>query len=143
MARRRNKGARSVKKQAELVRKRIKTTVEETIPKNIEIALTKAVIIVGNKALEYTPLAFGMLVNSQFRRVSEVKGGWRMSIGYTTGYAAALHERTDWSPAPLENASGKKVKPATNLNAKSKFLTDAAKETREKVQPVIKKELTL
>lgn len=118
--------AAQIRKQAQDIQRNAKKLAAETIPRNIERALTGVGIVVGNKALEYTPIEFSMLVNSQYRAVDAYPNRYSVRVGYTADYAAALHEREDWSPRPVEDKKG----PAWNPNAKPKFLTDAAEETR-------------
>lgn len=104
------------------------------IPIKAEKALTIAAITVANKALEYTPMEYSALVNSQYREVKMLGGKAVASIGYTQGYAAALHERTDWSPRPVEDKKG----PAWNPSAKPKFLQSAGEEMLPEVSRHIK-----
>jgi len=92
--------------------------------------LTASAIVVQAKAMEYTPLEFGTLQNSQYREA--VKGN-SITIGYTANYAAALHERTDWQPRPVDQKDG----PAWNPDAKPQFLADALEEKRPEVMQIL------
>lgn len=129
----------TIKQQAQQINRNVRKLTEREIPLNIERALTVVAIIVGNKALEYTPIEFSMLVNGQYRTIDAYANGYTARVGYTANYAAALHERTDWSPRPVEDKKG----PAWNPNAKPKFLTDAAKETKIEYTRVLLGDLKL
>lgn len=125
--------ARDIAAQTRQIQKNAKELIQGEIPKDIERALTAVGVVVGNKSLEYTPVEFSILVNSQYRIVKVKPNGYRVTVGYTQGYAAPLHERTDWSPRP----PSQKLGPAWNPNAKPKFLTMAAEETRETQRRII------
>lgn len=96
----RTRNARNIKMQQNRIRKNVQTVVHGKIPLKIERALTAIGVVVGNRAIEFTPLDTGALINSQDRDVREYMGGYRLSIVYTQSYAAALHNRDDWKPRP-------------------------------------------
>ncbi len=98
--------------------------------------LTASAIVVQAKAMEYTPIEYGALQNSQYREA--VKGN-SITIGYTADYAAALHERDDWSPRPVDQKDG----PAWNPKAKPQFLTKALEEKRPEVMKILSGALQL
>lgn len=131
--------ARDIAAQTRQIQKNAKTLIQDEIPKDIDRALTALGVVVGNKSLEYTPVEFSMLVNSQYRVVEAKPNGYRVKVGYTQEYAAPLHERTNWSPRPPDQKLG----PAWNPNAKPKFLTMAAEETRETQRRIVMGDLQL
>jgi hypothetical protein len=91
--------------------------------------LTASAIVVQAKAMEYTPLEYGLLQNSQYR---EPVINNSISIGYTAAYAVALHE-SDWRPKPIEEKDG----PAWNPDAKPAFLLEALEEKRPEVMRIL------
>lgn len=129
-----------IQRQLAAINRRTAQVFTKTIPLKIERALTASAIVVGNKALEYTPVEYAVLANSQYREITNLpSGGFVARIGYTAGYAAALHERTDWSPRPPEMKQG----PAWNPRAKPKFLSDAGEETMTTVRRIMLEDLKL
>lgn len=118
--------ATSTRRQVQTIERNVRQVMRQKIPQRINRALTGVGVVVGNKSLEYTPVEFSMLVNSQYRRLDAYPNRYTVSVGYTAEYAAALHNRTDWSPRAPENKQG----PAWNPNASPKFLLRAADETR-------------
>ena len=134
------KTAADIRRQIAAINKRSAEVFTQTIPRKIERALTASAIVVGNKALYYTPVEFAMLANSQYREVRDNgAGGYFARIGYTADYAAALHERTDWSPRPPEMKKG----PAWNPRAKPGFLFEAGEETKVTVRRIMLGDLKL
>ena len=132
--------AKSIKKQIADINKRSAVLFTKTIPKKIERGLTASLVVVGNKANEYVPLEFGLLVNSQFKEIrGNGAGGYTARIGYTANYAAALHERTNWSPRPPEMKDG----PAYNPRAKPGFLREAGQETYVTVRRIMLEDIRL
>ena len=132
--------AKSIKRQIADINKRSAEVFTKTIPRKVERALTAAAIVVGNKALEYTPVEYGMLANSQFRDIRDNgAGGFTARIGCTANYAAALHERTNWSPRPPEMKDG----PAWNPRAKPGFLREAGQETYVTVRRIMLEDIRL
>lgn len=132
--------AADIKRQIAAVNRRSAEVFTKTIPRKIERALTASAIVVGNKAIEYTPTEYGLLAMSQYREVRDNgAGGYFARIGYTAAYAAALHERTDWSPRPPELKSG----PSWNSRAKTGFLSAAGEETLVTVRRIMLQDLKL
>lgn len=129
----------SIKQQRRRITQNVRRVVHQTIPRKVERALTAIGIVVGNTALQFTPVEFSTLVNSQDRLVQQTARGARVSIVYTQNYAAALHERTDWKPRPPDQKSG----PAWNPAARPGFLTHADKLTRAQQRQIIRGELHL
>lgn len=115
--------------------------IRHEIPRRTERALVAIGAVVANKAGEYTPLHTSTLINSQDRQLSRTSTAYTMSILYTAGYAAALHERTDWKPRPV--GVGGKKDGGYNPNATPKFLTRAGDETRSTQISIIKGEMKL
>ena len=134
------KTAADIRRQIAAINKRSAEVFTQTIPRKIERALTAAAVVVGNKALSYTPVEFSMLANSQYREVRDNgAGGYFARIGYTASYALPLHERTDWSPRPPEMKKG----PAYNPRAKPGFLSAAGEETKVTVRRIMLGDLKL
>jgi len=134
------KTASDVKRQIAEINRRSAEVFTQTIPRKIERALTAAAIVVGNKAIEYTPTEYGLLANSQYREVRDNgAGGYFARIGYTADYALPLHERTDWSPRPPELKSG----PSWNSRAKPGYLSAAGEETKVTVRRIMLGDLKL
>ena len=103
-------------------------------------AIKSATYIIRTESATLTPIDTSTLINSQFDTV-EVSGT-RITgkVGYSAKYALYVH-----------NASGKLVgKPRSNGNGtywspggEPQFLTKAAQRTKDLVDSVIKKEMTL
>ena len=102
-----------------------KATVTKMAGPKAESAMAKILSIGMTGAKELTPMEYGNLMNSAFRRVerhpTEVVG----LMGYTGGmtakgfnYGYHLHETTNWKPRPV----GMKDGPAWNPRATPKFL---------------------
>lgn len=129
----------SIKQQRRRISQNVRRVVDQTIPLKIERALTAIGIVVGNKALEFTPVEFSLLVNSQDRQTMAIPGGYRVSVVYTQNYAAALHNRDDWKPRPPDQKEG----PAWNPKARPEFLAHGAELTRTTQRQIIRGELRL
>jgi hypothetical protein len=55
-----------------------------------EAVMTKVITYAAGASKEIAPIEFGNLINSQFRRIEQTSTGYRGTLGYTVGYAAAL-----------------------------------------------------
>lgn len=101
-----------------------------------EKAITMMLISVQNRAAEYTPQDSNNLINSQYRQVvSETPTRITGRVGYTAGYAARLHDNTDWNlltPAQRNPQGG-----AYNPMGRPFFLRDGAQEASEMDFPKI------
>lgn len=114
--------------------------VDEIIATKAVRAIKSATYIIRTESATLTPIDTSTLINSQFDTV-EVSGT-RITgkVGYSAKYALYVH-----------NASGKLAgKPRSNGNGtywspggEPQFLTKAAQRTRDLVDGVIKKEMTL
>lgn len=133
------KKGKSIRQQANEVRRRTREVVDRKVPDMIERSLTAVGVVVGNKSLEYTPLEFSLLQNSQDREVFRTATGWRLSISYTQNYAAALHNNDTWSPRPPSEKQG----PSWNPRARSDWMNVTDRETRATQKSIIKGNLTL
>lgn len=118
--------ATSTRRQAQMIQRNTRQLMRQRIPRNIERALTGVGIVVANKAQERAPVEYSILINSQYRRLDAYPTRYTVSIGYTADYAAALHNRKDWSPRPPDQKAG----PAWNPNAQPGWLTWAGDTTR-------------
>lgn len=130
---------RDVKRQVSTIQRNAKKVIRGTIPRKVEQALTGVGVVVANKALEYTPLEYSLLQNSQYRIVEATEKGYQAKVGYTMNYAAALHNRTDWKPRPPNMKAG----PAWNPNAKPRFLYLAAEEEQVTINRIMLGDLEL
>ncbi len=74
------------------VRSKLKAVFEEITGPMTEKCLTTILIIGGGYADALTPMDLGTLVNSRFRLVEKVDGGWQGRYGYTAEYAKWVHE---------------------------------------------------
>lgn len=97
---------KSGKSPADVARK-INKALTEDLPKDVERGLFTMYTILAGEADFYVPVDTSTLVKSRSYRVRDNGNGWRMTYGYYTDYAAALHERADWNPKP-PNTPGKK-----------------------------------
>lgn len=89
-----------------------------------ERTLTMVVMAIQTRSAYYVPQDTTALINSNFRDIIMTGSGMKGVVGYTQNYAAALENRTDWSPrAPADRPSGTG---AYNPNAQPGFLTQGA-----------------
>lgn len=106
-------------------------------------AIKSALLIVAPEAARMTPVAkSSVLINSQFQEV--MVNGTRITgrVGYSANYAVYVHEAKGTlkgKPRPLSQGGGNYWDPA----GKPQFLKKAGDETRNAVDAVIKKELSL
>lgn len=89
------------------VARKINKALTEDLPKDVERGLFTMYTHLAGMADFYVPIDTGILVDSRSYRMRKNAEGWRMTYGYYSDYAAALHERTDWKPKP-PNTPGKK-----------------------------------
>lgn len=134
MARRR-KGKPSYKVQGvNEVRKRYKNAIGK-IERSSESVLNEIGILVQNEAAYLTPQDTNALLNSQYRQFIAQNGRETVRIGYTQGYAAAIHNRTDWQPRrPTERSP---QGGAYNPNATDHFLVRGAQAARPDIQRLL------
>ncbi|EPQ5213708.1 HK97 gp10 family phage protein [Klebsiella aerogenes] len=106
-------------------------------------AIKSALLIVAPEAARMTPVAkSSVLINSQFQEV--MVNGTRITgrVGYSANYAVYVHEAKGTlkgKPRPLSQGGGNYWDPA----GEPQFLKKAGDETRNAVDAVIKKELSL
>lgn len=106
-------------------------------------AIKSALLIVAPEAARMTPVAkSSVLINSQFQEV--MVNGTRITgrVGYSANYAVYVHEAKGalkGKPRPLSQGGGNYWDPA----GEPQFLKKAGDETRNAVDAVIKKELSL
>lgn len=82
------------------VARKINKALTEDLPKDVERGLFTMYTHLAGMADFYVPIDTGSLVDSRSYRMRKNAEGWRMTYGYYSDYAAALHERTDWNPKP-------------------------------------------
>ena len=96
------------------VNKRIRDFTDDILPKRIQGELYDLITALGGYADDYTPIDTVTLRNSRTQTVNPSPTGFRATLGYYTGYAAALHNpkeggRLDgWKPKPVPSP-GKKT----------------------------------
>lgn len=73
------------------VRSKLKATFEKLAGPMTEQTITEILIIGGGYADALTPVDLGTLLNSRFRIVEKVQGGYQGRYGYTTEYAMWVH----------------------------------------------------
>ncbi|HDS4884060.1 TPA: HK97 gp10 family phage protein [Klebsiella aerogenes] len=106
-------------------------------------AIKSALLIVAPEAARMTPVAkSSVLINSQFQEV--MVNGTRITgrVGYSANYAVYVHEAKGTlkgKPRTLSQGGGNYWDPA----GEPQFLKKAGDETRNAVDAVIKKELSL
>lgn len=106
-------------------------------------AIKSALLIVAPEAARMTPVAkSSVLINSQFQEV--MVNGTRITgrVGYSANYAVYVHEAKGTlkgKPRPLSQGGGNYWDPA----GEPQFLKKAGDETRNAIDAVIKKELSL
>lgn len=85
--------------------------------KQARSVMTKITVYAAGASKEIAPIEFGNLINSQFRNVEKLANGYRGTVGYTVGYAAALESPKSggkldgWRPRPPEEKAGKGFNP--------------------------------
>lgn len=116
--------------------------------------IQSALLIVGAQAAIYTPVDTSTLLNSQFREI--MMNGTRITgrVGYSANYAAYVHAM----PGKLKGQprahfgktrEGQEFGGGTGTgnywdpHGEPQFLTKAANETRDQIDAVMRKELSL
>jgi len=93
------------KSPADIARK-INKALTVDLPKDVEKGLFTMYKHLASHADFYVPVDTTTLVKSRSYRIRDNGSGWRLTYGYYTDYAAALHERTDWQPKPPPKGEG-------------------------------------
>ena len=147
-----------IKRQISEIKKNARATIRQKIPQKIERALFSVSAVVANKGMEYTPLAYSLLQNSQYHLVEATANGFQAVVGYTQEYALPLHspepggKMDGWKPMdPYErewrtrnasefvgNGSG-----GWNPNARQDWLNVAYKEVEVDVNRIMLGDLEL
>ncbi|ORJ47848.1 hypothetical protein B2M27_23785 [Kluyvera intermedia] len=125
-------------------------------------AIQSALVIVGAQAAIYTPVDTSTLLNSQFREI--MVNGTRVTgrVGYSANYAAYVHampgklkgqprahfgktsNRSEFGPQkPKEFGGGTGTGNYWDPHGEPQFLTKAGNETRDQIDAVMRKELSL
>jgi hypothetical protein len=105
------------------VARRINKALTVDLPKDVERGLSVMYSILGSQADFYVPIDTAALIKSRSKRFRKSGDKYKLTYGYYSDYAAALHERTDWSPRP-PNTAGKKGG-GYNPNARPDWMTIA------------------
>jgi hypothetical protein len=90
-------------------------------------AVTESLIIGMAKAMTYTPIDKGLLINSSFRDTRREGRKIIGTAGYTQAYAAALHDNMNWRPK--RPGTPGKPRGGYNPSATPKFLEKGFEET--------------
>lgn len=98
--------------------------------RNVVRALQSAMLIGSAQAALYTPIDTSTLINSQFREITA--NGVRVTgrVGYTANYAVFVHD-------PEVKQTFRRT------SAQKEFLTKGFEDTRDQIDAVVKKELSL
>ena len=114
--------------------------VDEITAVKVVRALKSATYIIRTESATLTPIETSTLINSQFDTI-EVNGT-RVTgkVGYSANYALYVHNASG-KLAGKPRPSGKGV--YWGPHGEPKFLTKAAEKTKDLVDKVIKKEMTL
>jgi len=93
-------------------------------------AMQSVLIIGGSQAALYTPIDTSTLINSQFREITI--NGTRVTgrVGYSTDYAAYVHD-----PSVPQNFR--------RATARKEFLTKGFEDTQRQIDAVMRKELSV
>lgn len=111
------------------IRRRYAAIVNRTTGANTRAAMALTLSIGMTEAKKYTPIGYGDLMRSAYRRINLTPSGFQGVGGFSGGisnppngtpfnYGKWLHETTNWSP---RHPSRKKA-PAWNAQATPKFL---------------------
>ncbi|WP_336707647.1 MULTISPECIES: HK97 gp10 family phage protein [unclassified Cedecea] len=103
-------------------------------------AIKSALFIIGADAATMTPIDTSYLVNSQYQEL--LVNGTRVTgrVGYSANYAVYVHEASGkFRGRPRANGSGNYWDPS----GEPKFLEKAFKDNSDKVDAIIRKELSL
>lgn len=73
------------------LKRRMNTVLTKTIPQKAEKAAFAAITTGGAIANTYTPVEYGFLRGSQYRKVQSSGAAYIGMVGYTAEYAAAVH----------------------------------------------------
>ena len=114
------------------VAKKINRALTQDLPKDIERGLFTMYTHLAGTADSYVPEDTTMLVQSRSHRIRRNNDNWRLTYGYYTDYASALHERDNWNPRP-PNTRGKKGG-AYNPDAKPHWMNIAWNEVGDEAQ---------
>jgi len=109
---------------------KFRKTVEQ---KKAPMFINAVLDIIDQQATFYAPIAYGALVNSKFRNVTNVNGRLQGTLGFMVNYALPLNGdgtyKPAWKPRPAPKYGNIKrgIAPAMGYNpqAKSGFLSDA------------------
>jgi len=104
--------------------------------RKVAAALTAGAIVGQAYSAMLTPVDTGNLYNSQYRKLEKVGSGWRVGIGYTAAYAAAVHsKKATGKGKPRANGNGNYWDP----NAEPEFLRKGFEDHRPEVERAIMK----
>ena len=86
---------------------KVNKALTEDLPRDVERGLFTMYTILAGTADFYVPVDTSTLVKSRSYRIRKTRNNWRLTYGYYTDYAAALHNKNNWLPRP-PNEGGKK-----------------------------------
>lgn len=113
-----------------LAKKNLNALVGDIQGRKVVRAMQSVLIIGGSQAALYTPIDTSTLINSQFREITI--DGTRVTgrVGYSTDYAAYVHD-----PSVPQNFR--------RATARKEFLTKGFEDTQRQIDAVIAKEMSL
>ena len=111
-------------------KKNLNALVGDIQGRKVARAMQSVLIIGGSQAALYTPIDTSTLINSQFREITI--NGTRVTgrVGYSTDYAAYVHD-----PSVPQNFR--------RATARKEFLTKGFEDTQRQIDAVMRKELSV
>ena len=107
------RGVKEVNKNVNLIMSKINGPLSQT-------TITKVLIAGNAAAAAITPIDTANMINSQFRSVDKVGGGWIGTAGYTAEYAKWVHEM----PGTLKGKPRSEVKSFTTKSGSVAFASN-------------------
>ena len=117
------------------ISKKLNKILLQELPQNIESGLFAMYAVLSASADYYVPVDTAALVKSRAHTIKpNSQGGYKMTYGYYTNYAQALHDSYNWNPKP-PNTKGKKGG-GYNPNAEPNWLNLAWTESGDEAKKV-------
>lgn len=112
------------------VSRNVNRAIDSIQDRRVVRALTSAMIVGASQAAIYTPVDTSYLINSQFRELSLNGTRFTGRVGYSASYAAYVHDPAN--PQRFRRATAQK-----------EFLTKGFEESRDVIDRVVAKEMSL
>ena len=112
------------------VSRNVNRAIDSIQDRRVVRALTSAMIVGASQAAIYTPIDTSYLINSQFREHSVNGTRFIGRVGYSASYAAYVHDPAN--PQRFRRATAQK-----------EFLTKGFEESRDVIDRVVAKEMSL